>query len=103
MQNSECNRLCLNDGQFFSTYKFKNVQWYLNGKRIGFGDLRTIDIIHIGEALTEGEIFEAFNEHHMTPWMQRESPMVRIEHNATTYPDRAPVSEETRAMLRDMS
>lgn len=66
------------DGQFFAEYRYKNLQWDLNGRKIGYGDLRDEDILRISETLEEGEEFVGWNEHHGGPHQQTNTPMVRI-------------------------
>lgn len=94
-----CDRLCLSNDQFYSKQRLKNQQWFLNGEQIGYGDLRDLDIFRINEFLFPGEVFEAFNEHHMTRFMMRENPTIRITHAAIEFPDFQPVKEETRRAI----
>lgn len=90
-----CSRFHLSDGQFFAISRVKNQRWFLNGNEFGFGDLHDENIHFIGIVIEPGEVFEGFNEHHMSEFMQRESPMIRIDSGGVTFPDRVPVSEET--------
>lgn len=71
-------RFALRNGQFFGHYRYKNLQWELNGQFFGFGDLRDQDIIRIQEELAPDETFIGWNEHHGTDWQQTEVPMVLI-------------------------
>lgn len=95
-----CKRFGLKHGQFFAEYRFSNVHWILNDKEIGYGDLRVEDIIKIHQTLGEDDVFEGFNEHHMTHHMQRESPVVRIRNTSIQYPGAVPVSNETRIKIQ---
>lgn len=95
-----CKRFGLNHGQFFSDYNLKNVRWFLNGQSIGFGDLRSKDILRISEELKENEVFEGYNEHHMSPWMTRENPVIRIDHENVEFPEVERVKPETRRKVR---
>jgi len=52
-------RLGLRHGQYFAFYQFKNLNWYLNDRWIGFGDLREEDLINIIKALKLRETFAA--------------------------------------------
>lgn len=88
-------RFHLRDGAFFGQNKFKNLWWHLNGEEIGYGDLRDSDITIIAAAVEAGEVFEGFNEQHMTRNMLRESPMIRITVNGVEFPEHVPVSEKT--------
>jgi len=72
------NRFDLHNGQFYGTYKYKNLQWELNGISIGFGDLTEDQILHIATCLEEGERFVGWNENHGGPWQQGDTPMIRI-------------------------
>lgn len=85
-------RFGLRHGQFFAFYRYKNLQWELNGEFFGYGDLRDDDIIRIQEALTEDETFIGWNEHHMTNWHQTDIPMVVITHDNFKF--RAELIEE---------
>lgn len=79
MSNKEVlNRFNLRDGQFYAYYAYKNLWWFLDGERIGYGDLRDEDILYISNALSEGEEFVGWNEHHGSRWQQTKTPMVRI-------------------------
>lgn len=71
-------RFGLFDGQFFAEYRYKNLHWILDGRKIGFGDLRDEDILRIKEELGGHEEFVGWNEHHMTRSQQTDTPMVRI-------------------------
>ena len=76
-------RFGLNDGidgaaEFFGHYKYKNLWWELNGKKIGYGDLTETNLQVIYWALRPGEEFVGWNEHHGTEWQQTDTPMVRI-------------------------
>lgn len=71
-------RFNLRNGQFFAYYAYKNLQWFLNGVHIGFGDLRDDDILHIAVTLEDGEEFVGWNEHHGTQWQQTDLPMLKI-------------------------
>lgn len=93
------DRFGLRHGQLWAEYKLKNQQWFLNGKKIGFGDLRTSDILRISNTLEEGEVFEGFNEHHGGQFQQRENPMVTIKLHNIDFPNPVRVSDETRAKL----
>lgn len=95
-----CNRFALNHGQFFSDWQLKNQWWFLNGTSFGFGDLRAIDLIRINEALEEDEVFETYNEHHLTPWMTRENPTMRIDNKNIHFLDAERVTPETRRKVR---
>lgn len=96
-----CQRFGLRHGQFFAKYRFKNLHWFLNGKEFGFGDLRSIDILNIHDRLNEDDVFEGFNEHHMTQYMQRENPVVRINYVEIEYPPAVPVTNETRIKIKE--
>jgi hypothetical protein len=98
--NDICERFQLNDGQFFSTYARKNLHWFLNGEQFGFGDLREDDIMRIQMRLQQEDVFEGFNEHHMSMFMQRENPVVVIKFNYIGFPQAVPVSEKTRNDIR---
>lgn len=73
-----CKRFDIYNGQFFAYYAYKNLQWFLNERRIGFGDLREIDILNIMDRLEDGEEFVGWNEHHGSQWQQRDTPMIVI-------------------------
>lgn len=75
---SDCARFGLHDGQFFGYYRYKNLWWWLNGKEIGYGDLREEDIQRISQRLSDGEEFVGWNEHHQTRFQQTRFPMIRI-------------------------
>jgi hypothetical protein len=94
-----CARFGLRDGQFFAHWQKKNQHWFLNGKWIGFGDIRGEDIERIQAELKDGEKFEGFNEHHMSRFMQRENPVICIDMNSVVFPDPIPVTPETRARV----
>jgi hypothetical protein len=79
-------RFGLVNGQFFSTYHFKNLHWYLNGKKIGYGDLRDEDIMKIHVTITEGETFEGFNVFHGSEYQRRSNPVVVITSGTIEYP-----------------
>lgn len=76
-----CERFVLKNGQFFAYYRYKNLQWELNGEFFGYGDLRDDDLIRIQEELSEYETFKGWNEHHGTEWQQTDIPMVVITHD----------------------
>lgn len=79
MTNEEIQtRFELFNGQFFAWYRYKNLQWFLDGVYIGFGDLRDEDILRIAVTLEDGEVFVGWNEHHGSPVQQTNTPMVRI-------------------------
>jgi hypothetical protein len=101
VQREVRSRFFLNNGQFFAYNSRKNLWWYLNGERFGFGDLREKDILLIRLLIEPGEVFEGFNEHHLTEWMQRESPMIRITAGGgVEFPAHVPVSQETRDKVK---
>jgi hypothetical protein len=78
MKTDECNRFGIFNGQFFATYRYKNLWWFLDKRPIGFGDLRDQDISKIQEELVEGEEFVGWNEHHNSHFHQTDTPMIRI-------------------------
>lgn len=71
-------RFKLTDGQFFAHYRYKNLQWFLDGRRIGYGDLTDDQILYISERLNQDQEFVGWNEHHGGPNQQTNSPMIRI-------------------------
>lgn len=76
-----CERFGLRHGQFFAHYRYKNLQWALNGEFFGYGDLRDGDLIRIQESLADDETFVGWNEHHGTDWQQTSMPMVIVTDN----------------------
>lgn len=83
MTNNEyAEKLGLRDGQFFAKYRYKNLWWFLNGVKIGYGDIRDEDILRLTEVLTENDEFLGFNEHHGSDHQQRDLPMLRITKDA---------------------
>jgi hypothetical protein len=84
MNNKEIlNRFNLKNGQFFAFYLYKNLQWFLNGTYVGFGDLREQDVLNISLLLEDGEEFVGWNEHHGTQFQQTDTPMIRITNQNT--------------------
>jgi len=86
-QTEMLERFGLHDGQFFGGYKYKNLWWTLNGVDIGFGDLRSYDIVCISVLLKEDEKFVGWHESRGMPHQQTEHPMVIIENKRITYRD----------------
>ena len=85
MTNKEIlSKFRLLNGQFFAFYAYKNLQWFLDGCYIGFGDLRDEDILFIQTQLEDGQEFVGWNEHHGTQWQQTKTPMVRITNKQFT-------------------
>jgi len=80
-------RFGLTDGQFFAEYRYKNLWWTLDGVDIGFGDLRSYDIVCISVMLNDDEKFVGWHESRGMPVKQTEHPMVIIEHNRITHRD----------------
>lgn len=99
IDHEACGRLGLRHGQFFAYFKHKNLHWELNGKIIGYGDLRNEDIARIAEVLTEGEEFKGYNEHHMSRTMQRENEVVYIAKDTIDFPPGEEVKSETRRQI----
>lgn len=80
-----CNRFGLRNGQFFANYACKNVWWELDGEFFGYGDLSAENVFELQRRLEEGEVFQAWNEHHMTDWQQTDTPMLRIKKDDIMY------------------
>jgi hypothetical protein len=99
-----CKRFYLRDGQFYGNVdnNKRNLYWYLNDERFGFGDLSPSDILIISSALEPGEVFSGYNERHMTPYMDRENPVVVINCQEVKYPEPIGVSKETRAKVNEI-
>jgi hypothetical protein len=79
------DRFNLRNGQFFGSYEYKNLWWEINGQFFGFGDLNEADIYRIRLALQEDEIFQGWNEHHLSEWQQTDVPMIRITRECVKY------------------
>lgn len=78
-------RFRLNDGQYFAEQRYTNLQWFLNGTKIGFGDLRALDLLRISVELYPHEEFVGWNEHHGTDHQQTDTPMVKVTMNKVTH------------------
>jgi hypothetical protein len=55
-------RLGLRNAQFLQDFRFENAVWFLDGKKIGFGDLSNECLLRISNELRKGEEFEARHE-----------------------------------------
>jgi hypothetical protein len=95
LQQTVRERFHLREGQFFAYHARKNLWWYLNDERFGYGDLRESDIFLIQMSLEPGEVFKAYHEAHMTPYMQGENPIIEINSVEVKYPKHIPVSDKT--------
>jgi len=73
-----CARFGLFDGQFFASNRYKNLQWFLNGMAIGYGDLTTDQIVNIQRELSDGERFVGHSEHWGTRFQTSKHPRVII-------------------------
>lgn len=80
-------RFGLMHGQFFAENIYKNLFWVLDGKTIGYGDLRAQDLTLILDNLKPGEVFEGFNEHHGSQWQQTPHAMVKIADGVISFPN----------------
>lgn len=95
-----CLRLGLHHQAIWADYEHKNLHWFIGAQKIGFGDLLEADFRRIQDGLEEGEVFEGYNEHHMSRFMQFENPVVRITKEEIIHPDRVPVSDATWKIIR---
>jgi hypothetical protein len=95
-----CTRLGLNSGAFYGSYVYKNLWWELNGKIIGYGDIRTEDIARIMEILGLDETFIGWNEHHGSEHQQTDIPMIKILKDVVLFRgelcERAKLEKETK-------
>jgi hypothetical protein len=73
------NRFGLGNGAVWASNIYKNLWWEVNGEFFGYGDLNAADVFRIQENLRGDEIFQGWNEHHMSRWQQRSTPMIRIK------------------------
>lgn len=96
-----CKRFHLRDGVFWGEYRHKNLHWFLNDKRFGFGDLRDSDIQIIHMALEPGEVFKGYNEHHGSSFMQRENPVIEINSTEVLHHKPIPVTQDTWDKIRE--
>lgn len=82
----EAERFGLHNGQFFAQHAHKNVSWYLNGRFIGSGDLRSADLMRIKSALKNDDCFVAYNENHGSKWQQTLDTRVVVCHDRILRP-----------------
>lgn len=95
-----CGRLGLKHGAVWADLEHKNLWWFVDAQKIGYGDLLFSDYKRIQDGLEGDEVFIGYNEHHMSRWMQFENAVIIISKTEVIHPDRVPVSPETWALIK---